>query len=275
VGAQPILIAQVSDLHVRPKGELAYGKVDTAAAAALCVAKLNRLAPRPQLVVVTGDLVDTAMPEEYAHLRELLAPLEIPLALIPGNHDGRAPMRAAFPEQPYANGSSALNLGLELAGLDVLLLDSSVAGKPHGTLEPATLSWLDASLAASHHRPALVFLHHPPFVTGISHMDEMNLRNPDAFAEVLRRHPRVRLVAAGHVHRPTMTVFAGIPTTICPAPSHAVALDLTGGAPSFTRESLGLHLHAWFPGERYGEVVTHFVSLDTPDGQHPFTGDQA
>jgi Icc protein len=270
-----MLIAQISDLHVKPPGELAYGRVDTAAAVARCVAKLNRLAPRPELVVVSGDLVDTALPEEYAHLRKLLAPLEIPLALIPGNHDGREPMRAAFPEQLYANGSGALNLALELARLDVLLVDSSVAGEPHGTLEAGTLSWLDASLAGSPARPALLFLHHPPFVTGIGHMDQMNLRNAAALAELIRRHPRVRLVAAGHVHRPTLTLFAGVAATICPAPSHAVALDIGEGPPAFTRESLGLHLHAWFPGERYGDVVTHFVSLNMPDGEPPFTGDRA
>jgi hypothetical protein len=63
--------------------------------------------------------------------------------------------------------------------------------------------------------------------------------------------------------------------TICPAPSHAVALDLGGGPPSFTRESLGLHLHAWFPGERYGDVVTHFVSLEAPQATQPPDGDQA
>jgi 3',5'-cyclic AMP phosphodiesterase CpdA len=275
VAGQSILIAQISDLHVRTPGELAYGRVDTAAATARCVAKLNRLAPRPELVVVSGDLVDMALPEEYAHLRELLAPLEIPLALVPGNHDARGPMRAAFPEQPYANGGSALNLALELDGLDVLLADSSVAGQPYGTLEANTLSWLDSSLAASSTRPALLFLHHPPFVTGIGHMDQMNLRNAAALAKVLRRHPRVRLVGAGHVHRPTLTSFAGVVSTICPAPSHAVALDLGDGPPSFTRESLGLHLHAWFAGEGYGDVVTHFASLETPDGEHPFTGGQA
>jgi len=276
VAARPILIAQISDLHVKPLGELAYGHVDTATAVVRCVAKLNWLRPRPELVVVSGDLVDAGLPEEYVHLRQLLAPLEIPLALIPGNHDAREPMRAAFPEQPYADGSGALNFALALPELDLLLLDSSVPGKPHGELGAQTLAWLDTSLAASQSRPALLFVHHPPFVTGIQHMDQMNLRNAAALADVLRRHPRARLVAAGHVHRPTLTQFAGIAATICPAPNQSVALDLGDlGPPSFTTESLGFHLHAWFAGERYGELVTHFISLDVPAEGPPIIGDRA
>jgi 3',5'-cyclic AMP phosphodiesterase CpdA len=276
VAVQPILIAQISDLHVKPLGELAYGHVDTAVAVVRCVAKLNWLKPRPELVVVSGDLVDTGLPEEYTHLRELLAPLEIPLALIPGNHDAREPMRAAFPEQPYAKGSGALNFALALPALDILLMDSSVPGEPHGELDAETLAWLDTTLAASRSRPALLFVHHPPFVTGIRHMDQMNLRNGVALAKVLSRHPRARLLAAGHVHRPTLTLFAGIAATICPAPNQAVALDLGDiGPPAFTMESLGFHLHAWFAGERYGEVVTHFVSLDAPEERQPIIGDRA
>jgi Icc protein len=274
VAAQPTLVAQISDLHVKPPGELAYGRVDTAGALKRCVARLNSLAPRPELVVVSGDLVDDGRPDEYTHLRQLLAPLEIPLALIPGNHDARAPMRAAFPEQLYSDQTGALNLALELGAIDILLLDSTVPGEPHGELGADTLAWLDRSLAASATRPALVFLHHPPFVTGIRHMDRMNLRNADALDKVLRGHLRARLVAAGHVHRPTLTMFAGIAATICPAPNQAVDLDLEDGRPpSFTIEALGFHLHVWFPGEPYGDVVTHFVALDAGEGPHPFSGD--
>jgi len=276
VAARPILIAQISDLHVKPLGELAYGRVDTASAVVRCVAKLNWLRPRPELVVVSGDLVDTGLPEEYTHLRQLLAPLEIPLALIPGNHDAREPMRVAFPEQPYAPGSDALNFALALPELDILLIDSIVPGEPHGELGAQTLAWLDATLAASRTRPALLFVHHPPFVTGIQHMDQMNLRNAPTLAAVLSRHPRARLVAAGHVHRPVLTLFAGIAATICPAPNQSVALDLGDlGPPSFTMESLGFHLHAWFGGERYGELVTHFISLDVPAEGQPIIGDRA
>jgi Icc protein len=271
VTARSVLVAQISDLHIKQPGALAYGKVDTAAALARCVVELNRFTPRPQIVVVSGDLVDTPTVAEYEHLRQLLAPLQIPIAVIPGNHDARPLVRAAFPAQPYARAAGALDLSLALGPLDLVLIDSSVPDAPHGRLEDATLQWLDATLAASATRPALLFLHHPPFVTGIAHMDRQNLRDASDLAAVLKRHPRTRLVAAGHVHRATLTMFAGIPATICPAPSHAVALDLDDRyPPALALEPPAFHLHAWFDGAVYGDVVTHLVPIGDFDGPFPF-----
>lgn len=272
MGVRPMLIAQISDLHIKAPGALAYGKVDTAAALAACVAELNRLSPRPDLVVISGDLADTPSEAEYAHLTALLAPLQIPFVAIPGNHDDRTLMRAALP-QDGATPVGALNLARAVGGIDVLLLDSSVPGASHGELDNATLAWLDATLAQSTTRPALLFLHHPPFVSGIAHMDVQNLRNAGDLAKVLHLHERARLVAAGHVHRATLTQFADVPATICPAPNHAVALDLEARLPpSFKIEPPAFHLHVWFPGDGFGSVVTHTVPIGDFDGPHPFFG---
>jgi len=197
---KPVYIAQISDLHIKPPGSLAYGRVDTAKALERCVAALNAFAPRPDLVVISGDLADTPTAGEYAYLQRLLAPLELPFVCIPGNHDSRELMRAALP-QAYAFASGPLNQLVEIGGLELVLLDSSVPGQPHGELEAPTLQWLEATLESSADRPALVFLHHPPFKAGIWHMDRQNLRNAAELAAVVRRHPRVQLIATGHIHR--------------------------------------------------------------------------
>jgi 3',5'-cyclic AMP phosphodiesterase CpdA len=271
--SKPVLIAQISDLHIKPPDTLAYGRVDTAKALERCVAALNEFAPAPDFVVISGDLADTPTREEYDHLKHLLAPLKLPFAAIPGNHDSRDMMRAAFPEAAYAFSTGPLNQRLAVDGLDLLLLDSSVAGKPHGELDASTLQWLDAQLARDANRPALLFLHHPPFVAGIWHMDRQNMINAGELAAVIRRHPRLRLIAAGHVHRAALTMFAGVPTTICPAPNHAVDLDLAHlREPSFKVEPPAFHLHCWFAGEGFGSVVTHQVPIGQFDGPHPFFG---
>ena len=270
---KPVHIAQISDLHIKPPGSLAYGRVDTAAALERCVTALNAFRPKPDFVVISGDLADTPAVEEYQYLKRLLTPLELPFAGIPGNHDSRELMRAAFPSATYAFPSGPLNQRVEIAGLDLLLLDSSVPGKPHGELDAPTLQWLDAALASSPDKPALVFLHHPPFKTGIWHMDRQNLFNAGEFAGIVRRHPRVQRIATGHVHRASLTMFAGVATTICPAPNHAVDLDLAElREPSFKVEPPAFHLHSWFPGEGFGSVVTHQVSIGHFDGPHPFFG---
>ena len=273
MSSKPVRIAQISDLHIKPPGALAYGRVDTAKALERCVAALNEFRPMPDFVVISGDLVDTPTSEEYEHLKRLLAPLKLPFAGVPGNHDSRDLMRAAFPHTAYAFSSGPLNHKVEVDGLDLLLLDSSVAGKPHGELDAATLQWLDATLAAHANRPALLFLHHPPFIAGIWHMDRQNLLNAGELAPVIERHPRVRLIATGHVHRAALTMFAGVPATICPAPNHAVDLDLEHlREPSFKVEPPAFHLHCWLPGEGFGSVVTHQVPVGRFDGPHPFFG---
>lgn len=273
MSAPPLLIAQISDLHIKRPGELAYQRVDTARALENCIAALNALRPRPDLVVITGDLADTAAADEYEHLKRLLAPLQLPFVSIPGNHDSRELMRAAFVDQSYAAPSGALNQARELADVDIIMLDSSVPQHPHGALDEATLRWLEATLGASERRPALLFLHHPPFVTGIAHMDRQNLLNAEDLAAIVRRHERVRLIGCGHVHRSTFTTFADVPTTICPAPNHAVDLDLAEArAPSFRVEPPAFHLHTWSEGDGFGTVITHTVPIGEFDGPHPFFG---
>jgi len=273
MSSKQLRIAQISDLHIKPRGQLAYGRVDTAKALENCVAAVNAFRPAPDFVVISGDLADTPVAEEYDYLLELLAPLKLPFAGIPGNHDERELMRAAFPKAAYAFSSGPLNQKIAIGELDLMLLDSSVPGKPHGELDALTLQWLDTMLCSSVDRPALVFLHHPPFLAGIWHMDRQNLTNAAELAAIIRRHPRVQLVATGHIHRAALTMFAGVPCTICPAPNHAVDLDLGHlREPSFKVEPPAFHLHSWFAGEGFGHVVTHQVPIGTFDGPHPFFG---
>ena len=82
-----MLIAQISDLHLRPEGVLYQGVVDANADFARVVAHLNRLDPQPAMVLLSGDVVDEGQPAEYATARHLLADLKAPVFAIPGNHD--------------------------------------------------------------------------------------------------------------------------------------------------------------------------------------------
>ncbi len=105
-------------------------------------------------------------------------------------------------------------------------------------------------------------------------MDAQNLGNAGDLAAIVRKYKRVRLVAAGHVHRATTTTFAGIAATICPAPNYAVALDLDGRLPpSLTVEPPAFHLHVWLAGdEEFGTIATHLVPIGDFAGPFPFFG---
>jgi len=171
-----MLLAQISDLHIKPPGALAYRRVDTAARLERTIARLNALAPRPDAVIVTGDLVDRGSVEEYQHLKTLLAALEIPYWLLIGNHDGRETLREVFPERAELRAAEPfVQYATDIGPLRLIALDSMEPGQSGGTLCAARLAWLAGQLDAARDRPVIVALHHPPFDCGIAHMDRIRL----------------------------------------------------------------------------------------------------
>ena len=83
-------IIQISDPHIVPHGQLAYGQVDTAKALTDCVETINRSLPEigpVDMVIVAGDLTDFGTKEEYQRFCTLMEPLDLPYRAIPGNHD--------------------------------------------------------------------------------------------------------------------------------------------------------------------------------------------
>ena len=96
-----MLLVQLSDPHIVPKGELLLREIDTARFLREAIEHVNRLDPQPDLVLLTGDLVNEGHPEEYEHLRELLGALRAPFHLVPGNHDLTAVLRDTFPDHVH------------------------------------------------------------------------------------------------------------------------------------------------------------------------------
>ncbi len=262
-----MLLAQITDTHIKSGGRLAYGRVDTAAALAACVAAVNDVTPKPDAVIATGDLTDAGSDEEFETLAALLAPLTMPLYLLPGNHDTREGLRRGFPGHRYLPATGRLDYAVNLGPLRLIALDSLEEGQPFGLLAPESLAFLRRSLAGAPHMPTVIALHHPPFTTGIGHMDRQNLRNATALADVLADQPQVLRVICGHVHRSIFGQFGGTAASIAPSPAHLVALDLREDAPSaFRLEPAGFHLHRFADGT----LTTHSATLGDWPGPFPF-----
>ena len=265
-----MILCQVSDLHIKQDGKLAYGRVDTAAALANCIERIKALRPRPDAVVITGDLVDIGRAEEYRTLRGLLDALDLPYYLLVGNHDHRGHLQAAFPDHAYLQGGEFIQYAVDIGPLRLIALDTQKPPTSGGTLCEARLDWLSAQLAAAAGRPVVIAMHHPPFKTGIAHMDAIGLDAPAsaALAERLRPWPNVERVICGHLHRPIQLRFAGTLASTCPAPAHQVALDLDPAGPSaFVMEPGGFMLHFWEAGQG---LVSHQACVAVADGPYPF-----
>ncbi|WP_110693668.1 phosphodiesterase [Salinicola halophyticus] len=262
-----MLIAQITDLHIRRPGQKAYRVVETDRYLPPAIAALNALDPRPDVVLITGDATDFGRPEEYATLAERLAPLEIPWYLIAGNHDDRQAMRAAFPEHDYLGEGPFIQYAIERFPLRLLALDTLIPGEGRGELCAQRLDWLAARLAEQPERPTLIFMHHPPFATGIAHMDAIGLTGAAEMAAIVRDYPNVERIICGHVHRTIFQRFAGTIASCCPSTAHQVALDLSDNGPSaFVMEPPGYQLHLW----RDGELITHHAVIGDYGMPHPF-----
>lgn len=238
-----MLIAQLTDFHVTLEGRTA-GPVDTRTAFARLMDRTAALVPRPDFLLISGDLAETGADGEYAFVAEGLATLGAPFAVVPGNHDLRAPLRRAF---PHATGGETGHLAFarDVGDIRIIGLDTLVEGASHGVLGPDQIHWLRAELDEVGGRPALLVLHHPPFHTGIPAMDAIGLRSGRReLEEELRGRSNILAVLCGHVHRAISGSFAGHTAFIAPSASHQFSLDLEReGAFHVVREPPQIALH--------------------------------
>jgi 3',5'-cyclic-AMP phosphodiesterase len=198
-----MILAQISDPHITAKGRKLYDRIDTIGHLRRAVQHLNNLAPRPDFTLVTGDLVDAGSPSEYEMLRELVACLAMPHALMPGNHDERGNLCRAFADHGYLpKDGEFIQFTIEDLPLRIIALDTLIPGEAGGRLCQARLDWLSARLEEQATRPTLIAMHHPPFDTGIEGMDEINCDNGAALGAIVARHPQVERIVCGHIHRP-------------------------------------------------------------------------
>ncbi|PZO03339.1 MAG: phosphodiesterase [Hyphomicrobiales bacterium] len=265
-----MLIAQITDLHIRPRGKPAYRVSETNALSERALDVVARLSPRPDLLVITGDLTDCGLPEEYAVLRAMLDGLGIPVLVVPGNHDRRETLTeglALDPRQVLDNGfvQFVADCGpMRLIGLDTLL-----PGKSAGALCATRLAFLEKALSEADGKPVAIFMHHPPFDCGIAHMDAIRLmEGADGFAAIIARHPNVERILCGHHHRPIVTRFAGTIAQIAPSVTHQVTLDLAETSDAtFHMEPPAYLLHSFLEDAGF---VTHTACVERFPGPYPF-----
>ena len=243
-----MLIAQISDTHAQAPDSEPFLGVFNNENLSRAVAELLAITPRPDVVLITGDLTFDGEPAEYQALRELLAPIGIPYFMIPGNHDDRALLRETFPEHRYLHDTGEfIQYVVDDFPLRMIGLDSSVVGHHHGELCDDRLQWLSARLNEQPRQPTLLFMHHPPIKTGIWWMDGIGLiRGEQRLRELLDTHPQVQRLICGHVHRAIHGNLGRTAVSICPSTGIAIGLDLVPEAkPIVVNEPPAFQIHCW------------------------------
>jgi len=252
----PTLLVQLSDLHV---GGNEDGK-DPIPRLEAVVEAIRSLPNAPDAALVSGDLTDDGAAEGYRVAREMLAKLAVPLHVLPGNHDDRARLRRAF-DLPGA-GDEPVNYSVEIGELRLVLLDSNVPGRDPGRYDAERMAWLDEELASQPEQPTILAVHHTPLTTGIPEWDAINLDPGDreALGAVVARHPQLRAIVGGHLHRVAASTLAGCPVLSVPSAYLQVR-------PNFERDEVswvdppGFAIHALRDGELSSQVeMIPFVS---------------
>ncbi len=192
---------QFSDPHVVAAEKQPVFGYNTAHRLKTAVTAINRLRPRPEFVILTGDLTNDEQESSYFLVKSILARLEVPLYLAVGNHDARVPFRRIMLGESNPQGDR-IHYSFSRNGYRFVVLDSLDEGKVTGSMDDRQLDWLHQTLTDTGKAPTLVCLHHPPVPTGAPWMDSLMLQEADRLLEVLEHHRSVHWVLCGHVHHP-------------------------------------------------------------------------
>jgi len=244
------LLVQISDTHIVERGTLLYGMADTARHLADTVIEINAMRPRPDAVLITGDLVEHPGPATYSHFRDLIAPLKMPVYLMPGNHDDPEIMCDYFCDTAMFPGHAPhYQYVIEDFPFRVLMLNSHFDDSELPCFGPRRLQWLDETLSQSD-KPALIAIHHPPMKTGIDFIDMVGADWYRNMGQVLERHPQVLKIICGHGHLDLQGRLGNVPVQMVGSIAHQlIAGRVIDEAPSFLNETVPPVLHQWIDGD--------------------------
>jgi Icc protein len=213
-GAHLATIATVNDVHFGEQecgviegleagpilrsapGEEPYPEVMNRAAVAEIVAI------SPDAVVAKGDLTATGTRAEYQQFLECYGPaFGERLVHVRGNHDG-------YFGETFADRAP---LEIELPGVRLAVLDTTIPRETTGQVSAEQLEWLD-ELGARSDRPVLVFGHHhvwsPESNTRHETYFGINPDDSEALFDVFVRRSALVGYFAGHTHRNRVRRFA-------------------------------------------------------------------
>ncbi|ABS01562.1 metallophosphoesterase family protein [Kineococcus radiotolerans] len=204
-------VLQLSDTHLMAAGALHNGLVDTTAALVHALEALRDVGPL-DAVVVSGDVSDDGTVASYEAARDLVGGFAAERGAVAvfamGNHDVAGPFEQVLGPTRSVH---------DVAGVRIVVLDSSVPGRGYGELPAEQLSWAREVLADPAPRGSVVVVHHSPLPAPTVLHEGLRLQRPAELLDALAGTD-VRAVLSGHYHHPfAATLPSGLAAFVAPA----------------------------------------------------------
>lgn len=213
-----VTFVHLTDLHVgNPQVEDDHLYSDTSATLTRILADIKTLVPQPRFIVASGDLTNRGDAESYEELKRLVAEagLDMPILYALGNHDRRDGFYPAMLGRlqdvlaPYDHSEV-------IAGVHVIVMDSSVPGKVGGAFEPGQIEWLKAELDTHADLPKLLVMHHAPALDADRpdmQWESLTIADTEALREAVAGRNVIGILS-GHIHFDRVSNWYGIPVVV-------------------------------------------------------------
>ncbi|MFQ6371636.1 3',5'-cyclic-AMP phosphodiesterase [Shewanella sp. YIC-542] len=201
---QSVRIVQITDPHLfaDPEGQLLG--VNTASSFRAVINTVQALSYPADFLLATGDLSQDFSGDSYHNFVSAIEPLNLPCHYLPGNHDDPRIMNL------HMQGSLVFGQRRVLAGnWQIILLDSTVRGKPGGHLGDDELAIIHDAIAAEPSRHVLLVMHHNPVKVDCAWLDQHWMDNGEQFLQQMAKLPQVKGMLWGHVHQQLDSQYPG------------------------------------------------------------------
>ena len=204
-------IFHISDIHYstdNPAGQAKLAKI---------VESINSQAVKPDVVVVTGDLVWKEHNEYYEPCFQALNKLNAPYLLITGNHDSSAGLIDAIekylPAHPRPEMDKYLQYAVDIDFVKIIALDTFRPGHGGGDFNEEKERWFIEQLENNpDKKPVVVLLHQFTLSTGSGFFDLHPGNWFVPFNNIIKKYrSTVKLILCGHLHNSLHSDIFGVP----------------------------------------------------------------
>ena len=202
---------QISDLHIAAADEFP-SEVDVRQNFEKIIGQIPKY--NADAIVLTGDLCyREGNSKIYKWIRSCLSGLDLPVYAISGNHDNSGKLAEVFHPEKRVTTENKLYYFVKKGEEILFFLDSG-----DGQIGAKQFSWLKEKTDKYQPQRLIVFMHHPPVLAEVPHMDgKHSLKDLEAFQQFTAEYGKEVHVFCGHYHVSKQVVRDNMNIYICPA----------------------------------------------------------